>query len=79
MEFGLISLEFRMKDETTYQATTWQIKFKLDAIQPRGTYKLRLALASANQAELQVNRFNSIQVRPLCYSKLIAKTVIVNS
>ncbi|KAI3460079.1 hypothetical protein Pfo_016742 [Paulownia fortunei] len=44
----------RRKDDNTYQATTWQIKFKLDSIEPSGTYRLRLALASAAQAELQV-------------------------
>ncbi|KAK6116097.1 hypothetical protein DH2020_008366 [Rehmannia glutinosa] len=44
----------RKKDDNTYQATTWKIKFNLDAIEPNGTYTLRLALASAAQAELQV-------------------------
>ncbi|KAL8487815.1 hypothetical protein ACS0TY_024217 [Phlomoides rotata] len=44
----------RKKDKNLYEATTWQIKFKLGAVQPSGTYYLRVALASANQAELQV-------------------------
>ncbi|PIN19713.1 Rhamnogalacturonan endolyase [Handroanthus impetiginosus] len=43
----------RKKEEKIYQATTWQIKFELESIEPTGIYKLRLALASANQAELQ--------------------------
>ncbi|CAK9186564.1 unnamed protein product [Ilex paraguariensis] len=44
----------RKKDDQTYQATTWQIKFKLENVNQTGKYTLRLALASAAQAELQV-------------------------
>ncbi|PHT37394.1 hypothetical protein T459_35674, partial [Capsicum annuum] len=43
----------RKKDEKTYQGTTWQIKFKLENINQDEIYTLRLALASAAQAELQ--------------------------
>lgn len=50
-------LAFRKIDENSYQATTWQIKFKLEDVKPSGTYYLRLALASAAQAELQVHLF----------------------
>ncbi|KAL2537903.1 Rhamnogalacturonate lyase family protein [Forsythia ovata] len=46
----------RKKDDKTYRGTTWQIKFKLDMLNPTGTYKLRLALASAAQAELEFFR-----------------------
>lgn len=47
---------FRKKDDNTYQGTTWQIKFKLDNVnKSSGSYKLRVALASATFSELQVN------------------------
>ncbi|KAJ9187004.1 hypothetical protein P3X46_002504 [Hevea brasiliensis] len=44
----------RKINNNTYQGTTWQIKFKLDGVDQCGTYKLRLALATANVADLQV-------------------------
>lgn len=44
----------RKKDNATYEATTWQIKFKLDNVNASATYKLRLALASAHASNLQV-------------------------
>ncbi|KAK8623480.1 hypothetical protein V6N13_118363 [Hibiscus sabdariffa] len=45
----------RKNDDHTYRGTTWQIKFKLDrATKETDTYKLRLALATAHDAELQV-------------------------
>ncbi|KAL4179886.1 hypothetical protein AMTRI_Chr13g89460 [Amborella trichopoda] len=47
----------------TYQATTWQIEFNLDNVNQDGTYKLRVALASAAMAELQV-RFNDPKANP---------------
>lgn len=50
-------MHFRKKDDNSYQGTTWQIKFKLDSVQNSGSYKLRLALATANVAELQVSLF----------------------
>ncbi|KAL1222518.1 hypothetical protein V5N11_018891 [Cardamine amara subsp. amara] len=40
--------------DDTYQKTTWQIKFKLEKVQKNSTYKIRIALATANVAELQV-------------------------
>ena len=45
---------FRKKDNNTYQGTTWQIKFTLDTVDQIGTYKLRVAIASATLSELQV-------------------------
>lgn len=45
---------WRKKQDNTYQGTTWQIKFVLDTVDQTGTYKLRVALASASLAELQV-------------------------
>jgi rhamnogalacturonan endolyase len=44
----------RKKDDGTLEGTTWQIKFKLDDVDQSGAFKLRLALATANVAELQV-------------------------
>ncbi|KAL6012686.1 hypothetical protein ACLOJK_003175 [Asimina triloba] len=53
--------------ENEYQATTWQIKFKLDTINQSGPYTLRVAIASATYSELQVrtgvNIENPIWVR----------------
>lgn len=52
---GIFVLDCRKNDDNTYQGTTWQIKFKLDcAANETETYKLRLALATAHAAELQV-------------------------
>nr|XP_027094499.1 probable rhamnogalacturonate lyase B [Coffea arabica] len=64
----------RKKDDNTYQGTTWQIKFELDSISTGGNYKLRVALASAAQAILQV-RVNdqSTENSPLFSSGLIGK------
>ena len=52
--FNLIPLFNRKKDDNTYQGTTWQIKFKLDKVNKKGSYKLRIAIASATFSELQV-------------------------
>ncbi|KAG8642790.1 rhamnogalacturonate lyase B [Manihot esculenta] len=41
----------------TFQATTWQIKYDLENVNQTASYTLRVALASASAAELQV-RFN---------------------
>ncbi|PIA51939.1 hypothetical protein AQUCO_01000070v1 [Aquilegia coerulea] len=57
----------RKKDDKTYQGTTWQIVFKLDEINQTGTFKLRLALASATAAELQV-RVNDPKANPPLFS-----------
>ncbi|KAF8411333.1 hypothetical protein HHK36_003880 [Tetracentron sinense] len=55
------------KGNNAYQATTWQIKFKLDNLGQSGTYKLRLALASATVSELQV-RINNQNANPPHFS-----------
>ncbi|CAN1131707.1 Probable rhamnogalacturonate lyase B, partial [Linum perenne] len=44
----------RKKDDFTYQGTTWQVKFILNVTHPQVKYTLRVALATANVAELQV-------------------------
>ncbi|KAA8528384.1 hypothetical protein F0562_035739 [Nyssa sinensis] len=63
----------RKVGDNKYQGTTWQIKFKLDHVYQKGTYKLRLALASANVSELQV-RINDPEANPPQFSSgLIGK------
>ncbi|XP_071722409.1 uncharacterized protein [Rutidosis leptorrhynchoides] len=51
----------RKVGDDMYEATTWQIKFQLEYPDQNGTYKLRIALATANSAELQV-RINNPSV-----------------
>lgn len=63
----------RKKEDNTYQGTTWQIKFKLDDVNKGGIYKLRIALASATLAELQVRINNPDTNRPLFSSGLIGR------
>ncbi|XP_024171278.1 probable rhamnogalacturonate lyase B isoform X2 [Rosa chinensis] len=53
----------RKKDDGTYQGTTWKIKFQLDNVSQTKIYKLRLALATANIAELQI-RINDSKADP---------------
>lgn len=45
---------YRKSDDDSFKAATWQIKFQLDTVRQNATYKLRVALASAALAELQV-------------------------
>ncbi|KFK28989.1 hypothetical protein AALP_AA7G074100 [Arabis alpina] len=54
----------RKTGDDKYQETTWQIKFKLETVQKSSIYKIRIALATANVAELQV-RVNEYQQVPL--------------
>ncbi|XAR48480.1 Rhamnogalacturonan endolyase, partial [Bertholletia excelsa] len=63
----------RRKNDKTYQGTTWQIKFKLDDVEQKGSYKLRVAIASATVAELQVRVNDPNTSRPLFSSGLIGK------
>ncbi|KAJ7965872.1 Rhamnogalacturonate lyase family protein [Quillaja saponaria] len=63
----------RKKDDGTYQGTTWQIKFKLHNVDASGTYKLRLALATANVSELQVRVNNPEKDPPLFTTGVIGK------
>lgn len=60
------------KKDTKYQATTWQIKFKLENVDQSSSYKLQVAIASATVAELQV-RVNDPNTKPLFSSGLIGK------
>ncbi|XP_039023514.1 probable rhamnogalacturonate lyase B [Hibiscus syriacus] len=64
----------RKDDGNTYRGTTWQIKFKLDrAAKEAETYKLRLALATAHAAELQVRVNEDDANSPLFSSGQIGK------
>jgi len=62
---------FRKKEDNTYQGTTWQIKFNLDNVNKKGSYKLRVALASATYSELQVTFLNSF-----CIGLMLRKLLI---
>ncbi|GAB4839483.1 hypothetical protein Ancab_029007 [Ancistrocladus abbreviatus] len=61
------------KTDNGYQGTAWQIRFILDNVEQSGSYKLRLALASANQAELQVSVNQPTQDPPFFTTGLIGK------
>lgn len=63
----------RRKEDGTYQGTTWQIRFKLDSVNQGGTYKLRIAIASATLAEVQVRVNNPSTNRPLFTTGLIGR------
>ncbi|KAL7208111.1 hypothetical protein ACSBR1_029966 [Camellia fascicularis] len=63
----------RKTGDNTYEATTWQIKFKLEIVYQSGFYKLRLALASAMSSDLEV-RINDGHANPPQFSSgLIGK------
>ncbi|KAF6170015.1 hypothetical protein GIB67_034407, partial [Kingdonia uniflora] len=52
---GRLLIHERKKLETDgYEGTTWQIIFKLDKMNKKGTYKLRVMLGSAALVELQI-------------------------
>ncbi|KAK7858599.1 rhamnogalacturonate lyase [Quercus suber] len=57
----------RRTNNRTYEATTWQIHFEIETVYNNGNYTLRLALASATNAELQV-RFNDATAYPPHFS-----------
>ncbi|KAL7617893.1 hypothetical protein Lser_V15G00032 [Lactuca serriola] len=63
----------RRKKDKSYEGTTWQIKFKLQNIQQTATYTLRIALAGASLAELQVRVNDRNKVRPLFTTGLIGR------
>ncbi|KAI8550226.1 hypothetical protein RHMOL_Rhmol06G0088000 [Rhododendron molle] len=63
----------KRKNDNTFQGTTWQIKFKLDNVDQTGTYKLRVAIASATLGELQVRVNDPNTNRPLFSSGLFGR------
>ncbi|KAK9713985.1 hypothetical protein RND81_06G063500 [Saponaria officinalis] len=50
-----------------YNGTTWQVKFNLEDVVPNGIYKLRIALASATNSDLEV-RFNEPKPSPAIFT-----------
>ncbi|XP_062027932.1 probable rhamnogalacturonate lyase B [Rosa rugosa] len=62
----------RQKDNT-HEGTTWQIKFKLNNVDRNVTYKLRVAIASATLAEMQVRINDPNARRPLFTTGLIGR------
>lgn len=63
----------RKKPDNTFEGTTWQIKFKLENIFRNSTYKLRVALAAASLAELQVRVNDPNKPRPVFTTGLIGR------
>lgn len=59
--------------ENGFVGTTWQIRFKLNGVDRRGVYKLRLAIASATLAEVQVRVNDPNAIRPVFTTKLIGR------
>ncbi|KAL9245587.1 hypothetical protein vseg_019220 [Gypsophila vaccaria] len=49
-----------------YNGTTWQVRFHLEDVVPNGIYKLRVALASATNSDLEV-RFNQPKPSPAIF------------
>ncbi|XP_061372085.1 uncharacterized protein LOC133314604 isoform X2 [Gastrolobium bilobum] len=63
----------RKKEDNTHQGTTWQIKFEVSSVVRESTYKLRVALASATLAELQIRINDPNARRPLFTTGLIGR------
>lgn len=62
----------RHEGDGKYTAATWKILFEIKAVNRAGNYTLRVALASANEAELQV-RINDESGPPIFSTGLIGK------
>ncbi|WCJ35664.1 Rhamnogalacturonate lyase family protein [Euphorbia peplus] len=63
----------RKKDDGSHVGTTWQIKFKIEKLDNKNSYKLRVALAAATLAELQVRVNDPNTARPLFTTGLIGR------
>ncbi|XP_012571471.1 uncharacterized protein [Cicer arietinum] len=63
----------RKREDNTHQGTTWQIKFELSGVIQGTTYTLRVALASATLAELQIRVNDPNARRPLFTTGLIGR------
>ncbi|GAA0170119.1 lyase [Lithospermum erythrorhizon] len=57
----------RKVGDKKFKSTTWRVKFKLDDVDQAGSYKLRIALASAHHSDLQV-RINEESAEPPLFS-----------
>ncbi|KAI8536469.1 hypothetical protein RHMOL_Rhmol10G0259300 [Rhododendron molle] len=62
----------RHEGDGKYTAATWKVLFEIKAVNRAGNYTLRVALASANEAELQV-RVNDESGPPIFSTGLIGK------
>ncbi|KAJ8451741.1 hypothetical protein Cgig2_007224 [Carnegiea gigantea] len=59
---------------STYQPTTWQTVFHINAVTPNANYTLQIALASATQSELQVRINNPDSSKsPLFTTRMIGR------
>nr|GEV34489.1 rhamnogalacturonate lyase family protein [Tanacetum cinerariifolium] len=63
----------RRKEDNSYEGTTWQIKFRLETVDRAAIYKLRMALAGATLAEVQVRVNDPNKPRPLFTTGLIGR------
>ncbi|XP_019438471.1 PREDICTED: uncharacterized protein LOC109344244 isoform X1 [Lupinus angustifolius] len=63
----------RRREDNTYHGTTWQIKFELSSVDKGSTYKLRVAIASATLAELQIRVNDPNARRPIFTTGLIGR------
>ncbi|KAK7282914.1 hypothetical protein RIF29_12032 [Crotalaria pallida] len=63
----------RRKEDDTHQGTTWQIKFEVNSVDRGSTYKLRVAIASATLAELQIRVNEPSARRPVFTTGLIGR------
>ncbi|OVA10046.1 Rhamnogalacturonate lyase [Macleaya cordata] len=59
--------------ENSLQQTTWQIKFNLENVNYAGTYKLRISVAAATYAQIEVNFNNRNPRRPHFRSSMFGK------
>ncbi|KAJ7958892.1 Rhamnogalacturonate lyase family protein [Quillaja saponaria] len=63
----------RKKEDNTLHGTTWEIKFELNNVDQGSVYKLRMAIASATLAEVQVRVNDPNAKRPLFTTGLIGR------
>nr|XP_043614244.1 probable rhamnogalacturonate lyase B isoform X2 [Erigeron canadensis] len=63
----------RRKEDNSYEGTTWQIKFRLENVRYAAIYKLRIALAGAALAEVQIRVNDPNKPRPLFTTGLIGR------
>lgn len=66
----------RKTADNAYKSTTWQIRFDLDNVVEGGIYKLRLALASAHNSDLQVHCFRLMNYDNLSFVSCFTLTCL---
>ncbi|KAF5746763.1 rhamnogalacturonate lyase B-like isoform X2 [Tripterygium wilfordii] len=60
-----------------FEATNWQIKFRLDRVHRTKTYKLRVALASESLSDLEVRINNENSYRPMFSTGVIGTDNVI--